>query len=91
MSADLLSRIATTGTAPSVSGNFETSQPGLYVVGPAVANSFGPLMRFMTGAEFAAPLLAKYLAMEFATDPAKATDLQAENARAMAFHMGLRR
>ncbi len=90
-SADLLSRIVTTGTAPSVSGDFETSQPGLYVVVPAVAHSFGPLMHFMTGAEFAAPHLAKHLAMEFGADPTEAMGLQAESARAMAFHIGLRR
>ncbi|MGN6514257.1 MAG: NAD(P)-binding domain-containing protein [Rhizomicrobium sp.] len=58
----LLKRIATTGAAPKLSGNFETSHPGLYVVGPAAANCFGPLMRFMTGAEYAAPVLAKHLA-----------------------------
>jgi len=61
MTPSLLSRIATTGAAPKLSGNFETSYPGLYVVGPASANSFGPLMRFMTGAEYAAPVLAKHL------------------------------
>ncbi|HWA29829.1 MAG TPA: NAD(P)-binding domain-containing protein [Rhizomicrobium sp.] len=62
MSEYLLSRIATTGSAPKLSGRFETTVPGLYVIGPASANSFGPLMRFMTGAEYAAPVLAKHLA-----------------------------
>ncbi|GEM_PF-82085 len=91
MSADLLARIATTGTAPSVSGNFETSQPGLYIVGPAVANSFGPLMRFMTGAEFVAPHIAKHLAAEFGNVPTSIENLQDDSARAIAFHIGLRR
>jgi hypothetical protein len=62
MSPGLLSQIATTGGAPSLSAHFETSVPGLYVMGPAAANSFGPLMRFMTGSEFAAPALSKHLA-----------------------------
>ena len=62
MTQSLLSSITTTGAAPKLSGNFETTYPGLYVVGPASANSFGPLMRFMTGAEYAAPVLAKHLA-----------------------------
>ena len=62
MSETLLSRIATTGGAPKLSGGFETTCPGLHVIGPASANSFGPLMRFMTGAEYAAPVLAKHLA-----------------------------
>ncbi|HEY7977274.1 MAG TPA: NAD(P)-binding domain-containing protein [Rhizomicrobium sp.] len=62
MTPSLLSRISTTGAAPKLSGNFETTYPGLHVIGPASANSFGPLMRFMTGAEYAAPVLAKHLA-----------------------------
>jgi thioredoxin reductase len=62
MTPGLLSRIVTTGAAPKLSGGFETTCPGLHVIGPASANSFGPLMRFMTGAEYAAPVLAKHLA-----------------------------
>jgi cation diffusion facilitator CzcD-associated flavoprotein CzcO len=62
MAPQLLSRIVTTGAAPKLSGGFETTCRGLHVIGPASANSFGPLMRFMTGAEYAAPVLAKYLA-----------------------------
>ncbi|HEY8950175.1 MAG TPA: NAD(P)-binding domain-containing protein [Rhizomicrobium sp.] len=58
----LLARIVTTGAAPKLSGSFETTLKGLHVIGPASANSFGPLMRFMTGAEYAAPVLAKHLA-----------------------------
>jgi hypothetical protein len=54
--------IVTTGAAPKLSGNFETTLRGFYVVGPASANSFGPVMRFMTGAEYAAPALARHLA-----------------------------
>jgi thioredoxin reductase len=46
---------------PRLSGNFETSVPGLHVLGVLAANSFGPLMRFMVGAEYAAPRLAARL------------------------------
>lgn len=46
---------------PTLSDSFETSVPGLYAVGPLAANAFGPLLRFMVGAEFAAPRVAKYL------------------------------
>ncbi|MGH6872439.1 MAG: NAD(P)-binding domain-containing protein [Rhizomicrobium sp.] len=46
---------------PILSDTFESSVPGLYFMGPAAANSFGPLMRFMVGAEFAAPRLAGVL------------------------------
>jgi thioredoxin reductase len=40
--------------APELSSNFESSVPGLYFVGVAAANSFGPVMRFAFGAKFAA-------------------------------------
>ncbi len=46
---------------PILKDNFECSQPGLYFLGLAAANSFGPLLRFMYGAEFAAPRLAAHL------------------------------
>ena len=46
---------------PTLSSSFETSVRGLYVVGPAAADSFGPLMRFMVGAEYASPRLARHL------------------------------
>jgi hypothetical protein len=39
---------------PILSSNFESSIPGLYFVGPAAANSFGPTMRFAFGAAFTA-------------------------------------
>ena len=45
-----------------LNGTFESSVDGLYIVGPAAANSFGPLMRFMVGAEYVAPLVAGRIA-----------------------------
>ena len=50
------------GHAPILSSHFETSVPGLYFVGPASAPSFGPMFRFVYGAEFAAPRIAAHLA-----------------------------
>jgi cation diffusion facilitator CzcD-associated flavoprotein CzcO len=44
-----------------LSDKFETRVPGLFVIGPAAIDSFGPLMRFMYGAEFAAPHVANFL------------------------------
>ena len=58
----LRATIAQVQNTPVLSDNFETSAKGLYVTGPAAANAFGPLMRFMYGAEFAAPRLAQHLA-----------------------------
>lgn len=46
---------------PALSANFETSVPGLYVVGVASSPVFGPIMRFMYGAKHAAPILTHSL------------------------------
>lgn len=46
---------------PVLSNQFETSVPGLYIVGPAAANSFGPLMRFAYGAKFTAKHVSKHI------------------------------
>jgi hypothetical protein len=59
---DLSSRIARVARAPRLSVRFEASVPGLFFVGPASALSFGPLARFVCGAEYAAPALARHLA-----------------------------
>ncbi len=41
--------------------NFATSVPGLYMVGLASANSFGPLCRFVYGAKFTSKHLSRHL------------------------------
>lgn len=46
---------------PLLSRHFESSVPGLYFVGPASAPSFGPMFRFVYGAEFTAPRVAAHL------------------------------
>ena len=57
----LLSQIIAVQGTPVLSANFESSMPGLYFVGAIAANTFGPLLRFACGAEFAAPRLARHL------------------------------
>jgi thioredoxin reductase len=52
------------GRAPALSNHFESSMPGLYFVGTAAANSFGPMLRFVYGADFAARRLAGHLALQ---------------------------
>jgi len=47
---------------PVLSRNFETSVRGLYIIGPAAAASFGPLLRFTFGARFASRRVARALA-----------------------------
>ena len=46
---------------PELSSHFETSVPGLFVVGTAAANNFGPLMRFAYGAGFAARRVSSFM------------------------------
>jgi FAD-dependent urate hydroxylase len=48
--------------APKLNASFETSVPGLYFIGPASAMSFGPLFRFVVGAEHAVKVVAAHLA-----------------------------
>lgn len=49
------------GDAPVLSRNFESSVAGIYFVGPAAANSFGPVARFAFGAGFSAHRLTRHL------------------------------
>lgn len=46
---------------PALNSRFETSVPGLFIIGLASSPSFGPIMRFMYGAKHAAPVLARHL------------------------------
>jgi hypothetical protein len=48
--------------APHLDRVFGTSVPGLHVVGPAAALSFGPLFRFVVGAEYTAKTITQHLA-----------------------------
>jgi hypothetical protein len=72
LDAGLRQALATLEQAPAVSLHFESSVPGLYFTGPAAAFSFGPLMRFATGARFAAPRIARHLAATASRRPAAA-------------------
>jgi hypothetical protein len=54
----LLSRLATVEEAPALNNRFESTVPGLYFVGAAAANSFGPMLRFAFGSKFASERVA---------------------------------
>ena len=60
--AALLSTIDSVENSPILSSQFESSIPGLYFVGVSAANTFGPLLRFAFGADFAARRLSRHLA-----------------------------
>lgn len=55
-------QIRTVEDTPVLSRQFESSVPGLYMVGISSANSFGPLTRFAYGAKFTAKRLSAHLA-----------------------------
>lgn len=57
----LRARIRRTERAPALSMNFESSVRGLYFVGPLSAMSFGPLFRFVAGADYSVRALARHL------------------------------
>jgi FAD-dependent urate hydroxylase len=56
---DLLRSVNRVDGYPSLSRTFESSVPGLYFLGAPAAWSFGPLMRFVAGTEWAAHALAR--------------------------------
>jgi thioredoxin reductase len=56
-------QIRTVDDTPVLSTSFESSVPGLYLVGVAAANSFGPLTRFAYGAKFTAKHISDHLAV----------------------------
>jgi len=66
MSAEIRSEIRTVEGTPILSSAFESSVSGLYFVGLAAANSFGPVMRFAFGAGFAARHLTVSMAKSLA-------------------------
>jgi thioredoxin reductase len=66
LSPDLRSQIRAAAGSPILSARFESSVPGLYFVGLAAANSFGPMLRFAFGAGFTARRLTAVLCKSLA-------------------------
>jgi cation diffusion facilitator CzcD-associated flavoprotein CzcO len=62
LDVDIHAGIQTVAQSPVLSANFQSSVPGLYFVGAAAANSFGPVLRFAYGAGFTARRLTRHLA-----------------------------
>jgi FAD-dependent urate hydroxylase len=58
---ELLAAIHRDGGYPLLRPGLESSVPGLHFLGAPAAFSFGPLMRFVSGAEFASRVLANYV------------------------------
>lgn len=69
LSPEIRSRLARIDGSPELSTRFESSMPGLYFVGVAAANTFGPLMRFAYGANFSARSVATAMMKSVAKQP----------------------
>ena len=61
ISPELAGKIRRIERAPALSPYFESSVPGLYFVGPVAAFSFGPLVRFVCGAAYTTPKVARHI------------------------------
>ena len=58
---ELGARLRTVAGTPVVDRDYQSTSPGLYVVGPGVAPTFGPVMRFVYGADHAARTVSRRL------------------------------
>jgi hypothetical protein len=73
LNSEIRSHIKCVERTPVLSSTFESSVHGLYFVGIAAANSFGPVMRFAFGAGFAARRLTQTMTKSLALNPAPTT------------------
>jgi FAD-dependent urate hydroxylase len=64
MQPALRARVRRVGRGPALSSAFESSVPGLFFIGQAAAESFGPVMRFVYGADFTARRVSRRLASD---------------------------
>src|SRR5205809_7095385 len=94
LSPELRSKIKAVNHTPVLSSSFESSIPGLYFVGVAAANSFGPVMRFAFGAGFAASILMRTMLKSLPEDsifiPVPSMPSGIEEARAVGEEPALR-
>jgi thioredoxin reductase len=62
LSDQLRPALRTVAESAVVDGRYQSTVPGLYFIGPAVAPTFGPVMRFVYGSDHAARTVARNLA-----------------------------
>lgn len=58
----LRTQLSTSRGAPVLDAGYQSTVPGLYFTGLPAASSFGPVMRFVCGTEYASPRLAASVA-----------------------------
>lgn len=61
LGAGLRAALTTVAGSPAVGADYQSDLPGLYFIGPAVAPTMGPVMRFVFGADHAARTVAARL------------------------------
>ncbi|KUF17897.1 FAD-dependent oxidoreductase [Streptomyces silvensis] len=61
----LRARLAVSRGTPKLGAGYASSVPGLYFTGMLAGSSYGPLMRFVCGTEFASPRLAGHVAAAY--------------------------
>jgi len=62
LSPEILRSMRTVGGYPDLTDGFETSVPGVHFLGAPGARGFGPLMRFVSGTDYAARALTRHVA-----------------------------
>jgi len=68
LSLDLLRAVRTVGGCPVLGEGLESSVPGLHFLGAPAMYSFGPVLRFVSGSEFASDALARVVIGERASE-----------------------
>lgn len=71
LAPELIRGVRSVDGYPVLNRGFESSIPGLYFLGAIAAGTFGPLLRFVAGAEFAAPRVARHLAGTYRSPAAR--------------------
>jgi thioredoxin reductase len=61
LDSDLAAQLQTVDGSVRVGRDYQSSSPGLYLIGPAVAPTMGPVMRFVYGSEHAATTVGRAL------------------------------
>ena len=68
----MLSSLRTVGGSAAVGRDYQSSVSGLYFIGPSVAPTMGPVMRFVFGAKHAATTVGRHLAADSGRKPSPA-------------------
>jgi thioredoxin reductase len=68
LSSDLVAEVRRLNGYPDLGSGFRSSVPGLHFIGATAARSFGPLLYFVAGTEFASKELTSYISRHKSVD-----------------------